>query len=260
MKRKRPHIPNPIRGATALPMAALVILLGAAVPGHATDSVSDFERYQPIAKRNPFGSPPAPAAPTPAAAASAAQFRMSALVEIVGAVRVGLVDLQTQRSLYLRVGESEEGIELVSADSSQEQAVIRRGAETLTLRLQEGTPAPAVPVVASPQPPMSGGPPEAVRSRRDQILQQMRERREAARLAAAQTGGGSANVPVPPTGAPAIRTEPDGHRPRVTGPEMERRLQEYQMEVIRQGLPPLPIPLTEEMDKQLVAEGVLPPQ
>jgi len=31
------------------------------------------------------------------------------------------------------------------------------------------------------------------------------------------------------------------------------------MEVIRQGLPPLPIPLTPEMDAQLVSEGVLPP-
>ena len=32
------------------------------------------------------------------------------------------------------------------------------------------------------------------------------------------------------------------------------------MEVIRQGLPPLPIPLTPEQDSQLVKEGVLPPQ
>ena len=31
------------------------------------------------------------------------------------------------------------------------------------------------------------------------------------------------------------------------------------MEVIRKGMPPLPIPLTKEMDDQLVAEGILPP-
>jgi hypothetical protein len=42
--------------------------------------------------------------------------------------------------------------------------------------------------------------------------------------------------------------------------EQQKALQEYQMEVIRKGLPPLPIPLTPEMDQQLVTEGVLPPQ
>ena len=41
--------------------------------------------------------------------------------------------------------------------------------------------------------------------------------------------------------------------------EIRENLQEYQMEVIRSGMPPLPIPLTEEMDAQLVAEGVLEP-
>ena len=32
------------------------------------------------------------------------------------------------------------------------------------------------------------------------------------------------------------------------------------MDVIRAGLPALPVPLTKEMDDQLVAEGVLPPE
>jgi len=31
------------------------------------------------------------------------------------------------------------------------------------------------------------------------------------------------------------------------------------MEVIRSGMPALPIPLTPEMDDQLVSEGILPP-
>ncbi len=35
-------------------------------------------------------------------------------------------------------------------------------------------------------------------------------------------------------------------------------LRQYQMEVIRSGMAPLPVPLTPEMDAQLVAEGVLP--
>ena len=44
--------------------------------------------------------------------------------------------------------------------------------------------------------------------------------------------------------------------PKMTGPELEKHLQNYQLEVIRQGLPPLPIPLTPEMDAQLVAESI----
>jgi len=39
----------------------------------------------------------------------------------------------------------------------------------------------------------------------------------------------------------------------------EKSLKEYQMRMIREGKPPLPIPLTREMDDQLVKEGVLPP-
>ena len=60
--------------------------------------------------------------------------------------------------------------------------------------------------------------------------------------------------------------QPQPEPPKLSPEEEQRRreeiranLQEYQMEVIRQGMPPLPIPLTQEMDDQLVAEGVLDP-
>ena len=42
--------------------------------------------------------------------------------------------------------------------------------------------------------------------------------------------------------------------------EIQESLRQYQMDVIRAGLPPLPVPLTRQMDDQLVAEGVLPPK
>ena len=42
--------------------------------------------------------------------------------------------------------------------------------------------------------------------------------------------------------------------------EIQESLRQYQMDVIRAGLPPLPVPLTKQMDDQLVAEGVLPPE
>jgi len=40
--------------------------------------------------------------------------------------------------------------------------------------------------------------------------------------------------------------------------EIQAHLQNYQKELIRQGLPPLPVPLTPKTDRELVAEGVLP--
>ena len=42
--------------------------------------------------------------------------------------------------------------------------------------------------------------------------------------------------------------------------EIQESLRQYQMDVNRAGLPPLPLPLTKQMDDQLVAEGVLPPE
>ncbi len=41
--------------------------------------------------------------------------------------------------------------------------------------------------------------------------------------------------------------------------QLKKYLQEYQMDLIRKGNAPLPMPLTPEMDAQLVEEGVLPP-
>jgi hypothetical protein len=42
--------------------------------------------------------------------------------------------------------------------------------------------------------------------------------------------------------------------------EIADLLQEYQKELIRNGQTPLPIPLSPETDRQLVEEGILPPQ
>ena len=66
---------------------------------------------------------------------------------------------------------------------------------------------------------------------------------------------------------PQKSTEAPKEKIKLTPQEEERRKQEiqeslrrYQMDVIRAGLPALPVPLTKEMDDQLVAEGVLPPE
>ena len=58
------------------------------------------------------------------------------------------------------------------------------------------------------------------------------------------------------------RRRREAETPKLTGKELEEQLKSYQMDLIRAGGekgPPLPIPLTKEMDDKLVAEGVLPP-
>ena len=63
------------------------------------------------------------------------------------------------------------------------------------------------------------------------------------------------NVEVPKKVEPKLSPEQQAQRRA----EIQENLRHYQMEVIRKGMPPLPIPLTKEMDDQLVAEGILPP-
>lgn len=193
--------------------------------------VPEFSRYQLILDRKPFGEAP----PIPVAAAIvnpedsfAKTIRMSALLEVDGGgIRIGIIDQKTNKDFYIGVGEEIEGIELISADYEKEEAVLRKGAEMAVIKLQSGEVQPLTP--AEQQARMN-----APQGRRPSYAER--------RLARQQQ-----------------REQQPPPQPKYTGEELEKHLQEYQMEVIRQGLPPLPIPLTPEMDSQLVTEGVLPP-
>jgi len=198
---------------------------------------ADFSKYQVILNRKPFGTvpPPPPAAPPPQPKAVppsqsfAKQIRLCALVEDdEGNIQVGVMNLATQSSFYLTVGNSEEGIELVSADYENEEAILRKGTEMAVIKIQSGEIEAISPQEAESR--ISKGRASYAERRR------LREERRAERQAQ------------PPP------------EPMFKGEELQKHLQEYQLEVIRQGLPPLPIPLTEEMDRTLVEEGVLPPQ
>ena len=210
--------------------ACILVIAVCAVSARA--DTPDFDKYQVILERKPFGVAPPPESTAPAITAEnsfAKTLRMSALLELDdGTMKIGLIDQQSNKSFYLQVGESEEGIELVSADYDAEEAVVRKGAEMAVIKLQSGDIQALTP--AEQQARLSAPP-----SRRPSYA----ERRAARQQMRA--------------------TQPPPAQPKYTGEELERHLQEYQMEVIRQGLPPLPIPLTPEMDNQLVAEGVLPP-
>ena len=192
-----------------------------------------FARYQIILDRKAFGqAAPPPAAPVqqtiPLSQSFAKTLRLCSLLDDEDGIRVGLVDAQSKTDFFLRVGEIAEGIELVSASFEDEEAILRKGAEMAVIKLNSGE---IEPMTAAQHASRVKNLESSYAERRKQRLEERRQRTE--------------RPVVPP--------------PEITGEELKKHLQEYQMEVIRQGLPPLPIPLTPEMDNQLVAEGVLPP-
>ncbi len=194
----------------------------------------DFDYYGIILEREPFGpeekvgnSDAAPAQVQPQES-FARHLRLSALWEIEGmGVRVGIIDTQRNQNHTLGIGDSFEGIELVSANFKDATAELRMGSEYARIDLQKDG-ATAI----DQSRPRSLSARERLAS--NTYLERRRTRLERQ--------------------SPAEQREP-----RYTGEELQQRLQQVQMEAIRSGQPPLPIPLTPEMDRQLVDEGVLPP-
>ncbi len=208
-----------------------------------------FDRYEGILVRKPFGdlpppvTPPAPPPPKPPEIPKS--YRLCSIVqEDDGTLKVGLIDLRTQKAVVLSPGgPAENGLQVLEASYDKETATLQLGDEVQILELKSGTAtqvtpgqtAPAAPALAAPPtthmtpPPQPPSPGMSYAERRRQRLLEQQE----------------------PPAAP---------QPKYTGQALQKHLQDYQMEVIRQGLPPLPIPLTPEQDSQLVKEGVLPPQ
>jgi len=208
----------------------------------------DFSRYQVILDRRPFGEPPAvveePAAPSrPSGPSYFERVRLVAITTSRGGTRVGFVDnnVTPARTYFLFVGDAEDQFRVLSADYESETALVERDGEQRTLRMGGGggvqprtTPGPGM--IAGGARPVTGDDRDAARRGRPigRISEGRRQRMEEERR----------------------RME---HVPELTGAVLERHLQEYNLQVIREGMPPLPIPLTPEQDAQLVEEGVLPP-
>ena len=196
-----------------------------------------FDRYQIILDRKPFsaaGGANAAATATVPAETFAKGLRMSALLDLPSGFRVGLIGTAlTNQSFFLGVGEkSDDGIELVSVNYEAEEALLRKGTEEVVLKLTPtATNAAAIARAALSPPNQPSADPFAER-------RAYWERRRVER--------GS--------------NDPGGWPPRPSAERLQQRLQEYQMRAIRSGMPALPVPLTPEMDAQLVREGVLPPQ
>ncbi len=222
---------------------SIILLTGFALPLMAAN---DFSRYELILQRRPFSSPVVEAPPPPPETATAPpafvqELRMVAITESPAGVRVGFVNTRKRppKPYYLYIGDSEDGILLADADFDSERALLRRDGEqfwmTMGMGVSDAPPdeserprrtASARPAVQPP--PVAGETAISYAERRRQRLEEMRRRAQESRQTSEE--------------------------------DVERRLQEYQMQLIREGKTPLPIPITEEMDAQLVEEGILPPR
>ena len=213
----------------------LVACLGAAVSAAPT-AVKPFSDYQVILDRKPFGAPPdrsqEPEKVTPVGESFAAQMILSGIYEMEdGNLRVAIVDKKDNIYFDLVVGEKSEplGIELLDVDYEKEEAVLKKDEEVVVLRMS-GTSGTQVLSTVEKQ--------ERAKQAEERRLSYAERRRQ--RMLERQKP-----VEIP--------------KPQYTGEELERHLQDYQMKVIREGLPPLPVQLTPDRDAQLVAEGFLPP-
>lgn len=228
-------------------MFTLMCLLWIVVAGAcAQRAAADFSRYQIILDRRPFGeASAAEVAPQPARPAGpsyADQLRVVAMTIRQGDIRVGFVDgnVRPPRTYFLFVGDEEDGLRVVSADYESETVVVEKDGDQRTLRMGGGGGQPR----ATPGPGMIAGAAPAAGAGPDDVG---RPARRVGRM----------------TEGRRQRLEEEQRRmemvPELTGAVLERHLQEYNVHAIREGMPPLPIPLTPEQDAQLVAEGILPP-
>jgi len=226
----------------------LVLMMLAGVTALAR--VDDFSRYEVILNRRPFGEPPAVAAepvvqqPVVTGPSFADSLKLVALTYSQGDIRVGFVDSKAKppKTYFLFVGDSQDGIEVVSASYDDERVVLRKDGDERTLSMSSGGR-----VVASVRPAT----PADVRP---------------AIGASPRAASPGSRAPAPRVLSPGrqMRLEEERRRaemvPELHGQVLEKHLQEYNLQAIRSGAPALPIPLTPEQDAQLVEEGFLPPE
>ena len=214
-----------------------VLLVGCGAVAGAGPSARPFEDYQVILDRKPFGTPPErslePERVVPVSESFAAQMVLSGIYELDdGNLRVAVTDKRDNTYFALMVGETNEaGIALIDADYENEEATLQKGDETVVLSMRNPT----------------GGQVLSAAERQEKVKEAAERRLSYAERRRQRQLERQKMAATPP---PA---------PTLTGEALEQHLQEYQMEVIRTGQPPLPVQLSPERDAQLVAEGFLPP-
>ncbi|MDD5435404.1 MAG: hypothetical protein PH343_08250 [Nitrospira sp.] len=225
-----------------------IILMGCAIMAclNAYSAEEGFARYNVILQRKPFGTPPDSSTNILSSALND-KFKNIKLVEIIQGVKgikVGLVDISSnpQKCYYLGIGESEDGWKIVDADFEMEGADVEKDGEKRWLTLSGmayggGINAPPIGIPNTTATPSinAGG----SSSGSESYIEKLKKRREA-RVKIAK-------------------------EPELKGESLDKHLEQMNMDIIRAAAkggdapPPLPMELTPEQDKQLVEEGVLPP-
>jgi hypothetical protein len=235
---------------------AALVWLACAIPMPAC-AAADLGSYQAIIDRKPFGRAGDPASMIPTSTtlrvdSPLRDIKMCAIIESDDAPpRVGLQNLKTQKSYLLSVGDMEDGLELVEADFKAERALIRIDAEEQWVQI--GGAAVAAPASSSGASRLGSRPPGVF-----SMLTGLQPQTNRPSYASMRAGKRAEAEEVRRKRLEAATNMPPIH-PEV----MESYLKEYQMNLIRSGGslgPALPIPLTPDMDDQLVREGVLPPR
>ena len=207
-----------------------------AVAAWAAPATRPFEDYQVILDRKPFGRPPEAVQAeraVPVGESFAASLQLSGIYELDdGNLRVAVTDKKDNSYFSLVLGEKDEvsGIELVDADYDEEKATLQKDGQVVVLSMRDA----------------AGGQVLSSMEGQERVKQAEERRTSYAERRRLRMLERQKPVEVP--------------KPMYTGEELEKHLQEYQMELIRDGtMPPLPVQLTPENDAKLVAEGVLPP-
>ncbi len=135
-----------MRNCSKIIAGIVLMALGAAcLPQAAVASLPEFEYYKIILERKPFGeiAPSAVGALSADAAMGsfAKDIELRAIVDEDNQIRVGLYDKQANRGFYVALGQTVNNIELISADYDAEEAILRKGAETLVFKLRPDQPA-----------------------------------------------------------------------------------------------------------------------
>ncbi len=224
----------------------MIVWATSVCPAQDADTEYSRERYDVIVERSPFGADPLIGAEAVDQAAATTlktlekELRLCFLLQSqTGDVRAGFQNIKARsgepKSVMLMVGESFRAMKLLEIDIENSTATLQYQGKPLTFELSKGTAAKQA-AANKPQPPTQP------------------QRRFGGGFRRSTPPAEKAQ-PAPQPAVPQLSPEEEAQRRQ----EVRENLQQYQMEVIRSGMPPLPLPLTQEMDDQLVAEGVLPP-
>lgn len=99
----------------------------------------EFSRYQVILDKKPFGEVTPSEDALPQAALGeviAKEIEMKSIVDDGSGIRIGLLDKKTNKNISLGVGENYEGLQVVSVNYDHEEAVLKKGSETVVIKLR----------------------------------------------------------------------------------------------------------------------------